>query len=147
MNWTRGLFRLWVVASILWAIGIALTAIGGWPAYSEHKYYAWNSATSEFKAVDWRDDYETEKSIAAGEVSAVDNPEGFTIVIAKDLQTNQAMKDAVLKVRASVASEYPLRIGSYLFAGAGFAIVPPILLLLIGMAIIWVARGFWRPAS
>ena len=31
LNWNKGLFRIWIVLSIIWAIGMVYEAIQTWP--------------------------------------------------------------------------------------------------------------------
>jgi hypothetical protein len=143
MNWGKGFFRLWVLAVFLWVAGIILTAIGSWPPFSEHKYYAWNSGSGNFKGVDWTDNYELEKAINAGQHTAVESPEGFTVVFGNGVERSQ-VNAGVRKVREAVEGERPLRIKSHIAAAAVFAIVPPIVILLGGLALAWVIGGFRR---
>ena len=95
MRIARGLFRLWVVASILWVLFVSVMTWQTWPLDEER----------------------------SGMTSAPTNDPEFEAWKAKNRIAER--RDALVK-------------------GAVIAFTPPVAVLLLGMSLMWVARGF-RP--
>jgi hypothetical protein len=147
MNWKKGLFRLWVFGSVLWAIFVGVIAVSHWPRYSSDRYYAWNKSQWKFTAVEWRDQADVEKAIATGSYIVVDNPEGYGVVFGKDALSDSEMKTAVLTVRAWVDERYLDRRTEHFLSFIAPLMAPPLVVLLFGLACLWVLRGFRQAAS
>jgi len=99
MNWRRGLFRTWVVATTFWVVGVAVTGATNW--YNDP----------------WR-------PVAEAPINPNSKPGQF------DPST------------AVPVNEIGTIAGTSLWVYVGFAVLPPMLLLLIGSGGIWAARGF-----
>jgi hypothetical protein len=99
MQLTRGLFRLWVVAAVIWVISAGTMTWQTWPQAE---------FVNPYDAPPWVD-YSDDAAKAA-----------FF-----DAQRLAQRRDALLK-------------------GAAISITPPVIVLLLGMSMIWVVRGF-RP--
>jgi hypothetical protein len=125
-NVTRGLFRLWIVGAVLWAIGVG--GIAWWT-------YPKPNVVSEAELVKaWLDNPdESGKAVTDPNVLAriANSLRGSTWGSKDRVVSNEEFQDAQTKNRREAGS----------FA-AFVGIVPPIVVLIIGASLVWAVRGF-----
>jgi hypothetical protein len=115
MRITRGLFRLWVVASVLWIASVGVMTWQTWPA-------DWTVTKLPFDP----------DAYLAGKPQPFDPSKPFsdgyhTYASAQEF-VEAERRDAVMK-------------------GAAIGITPPVVVLLLGISLTWVVRGFRSEAS
>jgi len=167
MNIRRGLWRTWIFVSVLWVIGAALfgylilmQGTGGKYQYVE----AIRSDAGEMNSIDWsRPFYEIrkspakeklspefslleyqyvagfDKSVREGRMVQVDFPDRSNLYMSKffDEEDKQYLSAAFWSQRWERIAWASLPI-------FGWALIPPLVLLLLGMFLFWVFRGFAR---
>ena len=110
MRITRGLFRLWVVASVLWMLFVGVMTWQTWPVVLK--------ASSETVVLE------------NGHAKPPFDPtRPFT-----DAATGQTWPDAWTLFKAQRPDA--------VVKGASIAIAPPLVVFILGMALLWVVRGF-----
>jgi hypothetical protein len=148
MNVRRGLFRLWLVASVLWALGVGLFgAIEIWRIFDSKA--AWANAPILYPVA--CDKARGAKGIDYEGGSLIDGPWDrytcwYSLGNIRKLYPEYAdASDDILGQRLYEAAGRPLKdrwsyIGLYLM----FALIPPAVLLAIGSALVWALSGFRR---
>jgi hypothetical protein len=133
MNVTRGLFRLWIVVSVLWAVGMGGST---WWTYPEPA-----GIVSEAAVLKKLLDEPTNKSGEAADVTAD---------VLKDFVANYYREEGRMWGSDRVVSNEEFRDAQIkywreaLSSAALIGIVPPIAVLIIGASLVWAVRGFSR---
>ena len=149
VNWRRGLFRIWVIASILW-IGVVIAF--GWQAVQD-------PYVGSFAFIEGRGDtpwaYSSTEAAAARkakldgtmrEISVKGGAPGityFTTEFDDNALTARMEQLAPLMVGFYAAEQERNRPNTIIGAGLA-AIVPPIVVLILGAALFWALSGFRR---
>ncbi|WP_188262134.1 hypothetical protein [Azospirillum tabaci] len=141
MNWSKGLWRGWLAATLLWVAVVAAFAtadlqgrhpFAGLYAYSDAKdaflpqHYAANEAV-------------VEDGVRRGVVARTDFPDGTTLAAPPDLG-----EERVRQIADRFWTERWARRAEVLWPWGLRAAVPPLLLLLSGALVLWIARGFGK---
>lgn len=152
INWKRGLFRFWLVLSLIWIItNLTFLSIELWPKYQQYK-----------NAEDFWKDYSTyEILVYAGyndqEIFEVRSPArlkelkiGKAEYEAQPLEEKQR-KERRAKTKRQQGGNFPdntfpgeiwPEIQSKLIKGGLFAGLPPLITLILGWAALWAMAGF-----
>ena len=153
MAWSRGLFRIWIVLSILWLVAAGALLWkpvfgGGTPLFEEWYRFSWEEKAVQLGPLDkeFQDYVSLGQPLPAGIIwtTLSSNDFAFHLMHAEgiapaDLEASLAAVQADLdKLQSSQDSSR--RQAMPLFAG--ILLAPPLVLLLIGWVIGWVARGF-----
>jgi hypothetical protein len=167
MNVRRGLWRTWIFLSVLWIIGAVALAYFVLPESVARKYqYVYNMRkdVGDPNKVDWTKDF----------YALMQSPSKEKLPSTFDILTYQYVAgwDEDVKKGTMIAADFPDKSRLYMSAqmtkddqnyvskafwdqrwerwgtealpwGVG-AIVPPIILLLLGSFMVWVGRGFAR---
>jgi hypothetical protein len=134
MNWTRGLIRLWLLVSIVWS---AFAVSEGWREAAEDCANAQSYASklhpecSAFRRL--LDGAEGCEQHRQSLTSLTPDAQAAVIAAQKTIADDGCRMDAMAWATAEDAAPQVA-----LFIGASFA------LLIIGAALLWVARGFQR---
>jgi hypothetical protein len=165
MNVGRGLFRAWILVTVLWAVGVILLAYSEIPSSiknSKWEYIHYLRADVDPNKVDWTKAYyeimkspskehleptfgpieyryweDRDKSVKDGSIILVEEPDGSLLYLAHMLSKED--QDYVSR------AFWDQRWWRYAKAARWWAfglIVPPLVLLAIGWAFLWVGRGF-----
>ena len=120
VNVTRGLFRLWIVLSTVWVVGIgALIWKDVFPSFQKLKIAGDHFGVVHVCARIERTNEQVLAWISNFDVAQLKSlPEGFCLDYDKKPSINER------------------------FTKASFAFAPPFALLLLGIVLAWVARGF-----
>ncbi len=146
MRIRRGMFRLWVVASIIW-IGI-ICSIGyhEWRAVPQPvKLYLLPNATSDFHVVDniFADfDPNIQKTH-----SIIEYPHGITLMIHNSVPSDVAepkKKEFERDYVEPLSRDYDQKRYDTVTTYVGSALLPPMAVLAFGAAIAWALTGFRR---
>jgi hypothetical protein len=167
MNVRRGLWRAWIFVSALWVIGAAFfgyliltEGTGGKYQYVE----AIRSDAGEMNSIDWsRPFYEIrkspakeklspgfslleyryldgfDKSVREGRMIQVDFPDRSSLYLNKSYDEEDKRY-----LSAAFWSQRWERIAWASLPVVGWAVIPPLVLLILGMLLFWVFRGFAR---
>ena len=143
MNVWRGLVRLWIFTTLIWITIIAITQWNDVHSPYVAPQYFLLSQTMELQELR-RTSFD---QIEHPNHNVLEFPNAITVFLAKEItpdalnqwarsfnQTHVAARQRVISMRRTEA----------LKVTASVAFVPPILLLVIGVGLRWVARGF-RP--
>jgi hypothetical protein len=167
MNVKRGLWRAWIFVSVLWVIGTLALAALILPDNAAKKYqyvHVMRSDVPDPNKVDWtKDYYALMQSPARNILTASFDPVGYqyvtswdenvkkgTMIVAefpdksKLYLTTQLTKEDQEYVAKQLWNQRWWRYGSEALPFAVGAIVPPVILLLLGTFLLWVFRGFAR---
>lgn len=115
MNWRAGLFRLWLVAAVLW------WAVAGWASWENYERRPF-----------WEHSPPMPPELCKEAVGQAGKPEATDWAAVADCERQQA---------AAVAEHHQV-----IAWHIGVPLVPPFIVLGIGVALAWVARGFAAPA-
>lgn len=140
MNWTRGLFRLWLVVATIWILVVMLVT----NAFGEAGVYL----TGEYKRTD----------IGAGDLEVIPISDGLLEVRFEDFayeaeltgsqvdgdERQNLLTELAIEMnkRAAAHNGDVRRSGSAALSGFGHALLPPLLLLALGASLLWALRGF-----
>jgi len=142
MNARRGLFRIWIVASGLWIIGVALVAFQMSPSLPPAEYLL-PSATSDFFELNSKFNQFDSSFMAIH--SKIEFPNNVLLFVHKDVP-----KAAMETRAAEFAKTYPatrgeqlkkLRVNLGIYALLA-AFIPSLAVLLAGMLVGWISNGF-----
>lgn len=124
MNWNRGLFRFWIVLSVIWLLGVAVVGDVG-DAFNT--YWTFWSVRAESR--------EAQADQAREETSATHHPGEYSLdEAAPPADTHQA---TLLQIAHRLGSaDENLRF--VLIVG----LLPPFALLGLGASLLWALRGF-----
>jgi len=168
MNVRRGLWRAWIFVTALWIIGSAMLAflvLPGSVASRNYQYvYTMRSDVPDPNKVDWNKSlYEIMQSpsknklpvtfdlipyqyissrdedVSKGTAARVDFPDGSKLYLNDGLN-----KEDRTYLSAAYWDQRWARWGREGLPWLAGAIVPPIILLLLGSSLLWVFRGFAR---
>jgi hypothetical protein len=166
MNWKLGLFRLWVLATVLWLLGVGYFAFKAFhvplPLRGDYQYSVqikempWNTDWSkplyeiiyppgkgpfpdEFPAVGEEYIQKWDEDVKAGKTIRIEFPDS------SNLYLNPALTEQDQTYLANLFWQnrwyrYWSKIAPWLATAFG----PPIAVLLLGLGLIWVRRGFAR---
>jgi hypothetical protein len=146
MRVRRGIFRLWVVASVIWIGIIGSIGYHEWRTVSQPvKLYLLPNAASDFYVVDnifTRFDPNMEKAH-----SIIEYPHGITLMIHNSVASDVAevkKKEFERDYVAPLSRDYDEKrygtVTTYLEA----ALLPPMVVLAFGAAMAWALTGFRR---
>jgi hypothetical protein len=144
MNWTRGFFRLWLVASLLWVVAVGWLT---WPGAAPEQYVRyWYYRVAHSEVVEWQ------RNAAAADykarVDAVDNalrgkvqvptpPPDHTTDFAQ-LGSPQLQELQEFTSLEALLDEYEIETERWL----AYTFGPPVILLIVGASLLWAVRGF-----
>ena len=160
MNISRGLFRAWVLISLLWIMGAGFVAYtiatpdtvrGAFqpsgatkgfvdpfdlkkPFYETMRSPSAEKLSLQFREVEWRDRSEWDKD---GSMAVVDMPDGSRLYM--HYQYNEADKNYIAQ---QFWDQRWRRWGYAAGVIAAWAFLPCILLFILGYSLLWVGRGF-----
>jgi hypothetical protein len=165
MNVGRGLFRGWIFLTVLWLIGagaLAYFIIGGEVSNSKWQYIDESQTNTPRREIDWsRPYYEIMRSPSAekltvsfeeleyryfdrwnrliedGKLTPVKMPDDSLLYFSPSL----AEQDQLYLARAFWDQRWS-RYVSFTWFWVPVLVVPPIVLFILGWAILWVCRGF-----
>jgi hypothetical protein len=150
MRITRGLFRLWVVASVLWIASVGVMTWQAWPVddwtiVKEEAVFAPNAKVEPLPPFD-PDAYLKETTPRAETTAVPDRAIESEKPSAKpQFDPSKPFSDGKRTYANSMAFVEAERRDAVM-KGATIGITPPVAVLLLGMSMIWVVRGF-RPAE
>lgn len=143
MNWSKGLWRGWLAAALLWCAMIAAFAAAD--LQGRHPFaglYAYSDAKDTFLPQRYAaDEAVVEDGVRRGVVARTDFPDGTTLAAPPDLG-----EERLRQIADRFWAERWARRADVLWPWGLRAAVPPLLLLLSGAFVLWIARGF-RPAE
>ena len=109
MRITRGLFRLWVVASVLWMLFVGVMTWQTWPVVLK----------------------------ASSETVVLEN--GYA---KPPFDPSKPFTDDTGQMWANARALFEAERRDAVVKGASIAIAPPLVVFILGMALLWVVRGF-----
>ncbi len=146
MNWSRGFFRLWLVAAVLWT---AFVLTVSWldtpePVSRLTSYCRYNAIV----ALDLDDDkvvqalLETAKQEQSGPACQYHvSPHATTNAAGSPLLTDDEVAAALATFRKDQA-EHPARVRMIWQGAIGFAAIPIAIVFAIGWLVLWALSGF-----
>ena len=165
MNVRRGLWRAWILVTVLWLIGAAGLAYLVMPAKIAQKYqYVFNmrSDVGDLNKIDWSKDFYAlmrspskeqfpvtfdlleyqyikswDEDVQKGTMIAADFPDKSRLYLSERLT-----KDDQNYVSQAFWDQRWWRYASETVPFVAGAILPPLVLLLLGSSLVWVGRGF-----
>jgi hypothetical protein len=140
MNWRKGFFRIWVILSALWVLMGAWVIYDNPPQYSRSTRYI-AADDIDPSAVDHRNREAFNDAVERGMLKEITGPHGHSIFVAT-LWDEQRQSHAVQKTIAYIDRENSARRTKYYLIGSGALLVPPTLLMLVGLIVVWIGRGF-----
>jgi len=136
VNWRRGLFRIWIAASVVWLVGAGAVMQSGIrrdvSTLSRHAGEEPLSAAVNKRVYELME--ATKQAKAALDLEAVEAYERDLSELAESLVVNAEER---IK-RKQRAAQYSLMLS------ASLLFLPPILLFALGWAGLWILRGFRR---
>lgn len=162
MNWRRGFFRLWLVASICWIGWIGTRNVSGIVEEFDRTRFDKEVADSPLlptecgtvRGSEGKDYVRTPAGASFSLAEAIGNksycwlkPASFRSLYPEyaDLEVREAQK--ILFERNKIAFGREGNPWTVLGWTALFSIVPPLLALAIAMILVWIMRGFGRASS
>ncbi|MBB3266792.1 hypothetical protein FHW79_004439 [Azospirillum sp. OGB3] len=144
MNWSKGLWRGWLAAALLW--GAAVTAFAAADLQGRHPFaglYAYSETRDAFLPQHYAaDEAVVEDGVRRGVVARTDFPDGTSLAAPPGLG-----EERVRRIAERFWAERWTRRAEVLWPWGLRAAVPPLLLLLSGGLALWIARGFRKPAE
>src|SRR5215472_4479207 len=153
MNWKRGLFRLWVAVSAVWLVIVAVFSYGQIvsPDIQPHTYVLLNANSDihEFN-IFYDTGFQLPSDFKLAEQTRIDFPNNVILFAANNIPSD------VLKTRSQSFYEQYVKPRDTELATArwhtlGFAsavgLLPPLALILFGLVIGWIVRGFRSTAQ
>lgn len=139
MNWSKGLWRGWLAAALLW--GAVVAAFAAADLHGRHPFaglYAYSDARDAFLPQHYAvDEAVVEDGVRRGVVARTDFPDGTSLAAPPDLG-----EERVRQIAERFWAERWARRAEVLWPWGLRAAVPPLLLLLSGALVLWIARGF-----
>ena len=147
LNVRRGLFRLWLVLSCLWAIFIIAVSFG--PVREE---FAKGTSMRKLDAASWVPDEPVDCAMARGtEYRREDSLCWYSLPTFRKLYPEYAdlpEKDLSEKLYAKARIPLtPIRPWPMLWEKVALAIGPPVGILVLGWAFLWALSGFANPKT
>ena len=145
-NWRRGLRRTWIALSLLWIVS---SVVVQWNVAREHHpftgHYVHQSDRSGFRPKTFVEgDREVlDEAVSRGIAEVITFPDGTLLIAASDVG-----RERLREIARQFWEERWSRRAPVLARVAAVALVPPLALLLLTFAGLWVAEGFrpTRPA-
>lgn len=141
MNWSKGLWRGWLAAALLW--GAVVAAFAAADLQGRHPFaglYAYSDARDAFLPQHYAaDEAVVEDGVRRGVVARTDFPDGTSLAAPPGLG-----EERVRQIAERFWAERWTRRAEVLWPWGLRAAVPPLLLLLSGALVLWIARGFGR---
>ncbi|MDQ2103612.1 hypothetical protein [Azospirillum isscasi] len=143
MNWSKGLWRGWLAAALLWVAVVAAFAAADLRDRQPFAgLYAYSDAKDAFLPQRYAaDEAVVEDGVRRGVVARTDFADGTTLAAPPDLG-----EERLKEIADRFWAERWARRADALWPWGLRAAVPPLLLLLSGAFLLWIARGF-RPAE
>ncbi|PNQ97162.1 hypothetical protein C1S70_19865 (plasmid) [Azospirillum argentinense] len=139
MNWSKGLWRGWLAAALLW--GAVVAAFAAADLHGRHPFaglYAYSDARDAFLPQHYAaDEAVVEDGVRRGVVARTDFPDGTSLAAPPGLG-----EERVRRIAERFWAERWARRAEVLWPWGLRAAVPPLLLLLSGALVLWIARGF-----
>jgi hypothetical protein len=167
MNIRRGLWRAWIFVTVLWIIGASALAFVVLPDNVARKYqyiYNMREDVGDPNSVDWTKDFyalmqspsrnmlpaafdilayqnvaSSDGDVKKGTMIAVDFPDRSRLYMSA-----QMTKDDQNYVSKAFWDQRWKRYGTEALPFIGGALIPPLVLLILGSFLMWVGRGFAR---
>ncbi|MBK3776767.1 hypothetical protein [Azospirillum aestuarii] len=144
MNWSKGLWRGWLAAALLWVAVVAAFAAAD--LQGRHPFaglYAYSDAKDAFLPQHYAaDEAVVEDGVKRGVVARTDFPDGTTLAAPPDLG-----EERVRQIADRFWAERWARRAEVLWPWGLRAAVPPLLILLSGAFALWIVRGFRKPGT
>lgn len=151
MNWRQGFLRIWIALSVLWVLVVS-TFFYGYvtdprPYLGTQRYYG-NAGGVQLLDYDNENYYKVQDWADKGIVKRKDlKGTGWTIELYGPPSDDQSTVDARLQtLRGHMEEEYTTKRESQRWAdlqsGIALALIPPIVLLILGWMIGWIVSGF-----
>ncbi|TGS95262.1 hypothetical protein EN814_16295 [Mesorhizobium sp. M2D.F.Ca.ET.171.01.1.1] len=147
MYWKRGFFRLWLLCATLWIAAAFYLGLSGGPIFPELRIGMTREGKIIASSPPWTDGARMLDSMADSGLSERQPITGYpgAATYYADPADDQATKTAkLIKVRVYVESERSRTKFEYLKSSVYFGVLPPLLLLALGVAIGWAFAGFRR---
>jgi hypothetical protein len=151
MSWGRGLFRLWLVASVLWLLGWSSAIYKEWPSKADSIWYVADNGTVQQGAPF------TDLVTKAWGSGTLKNFNGYSIVLPdpgtpaatnyytypySDLPTGAKLLPPEQSIPSVADAAYRKRLTEKVWVPLQIATIPPLVVLAIGWALLWALRGF-----
>ena len=144
MNWSKGLWRGWLAAALLWVAVVAAFAAAD--LRGRHPFaglYAYSDARDAFLPQRYAaDEAVVEDGVRRGAVVRTDFPDGTILAAPPDLG-----EERVRRIGERFWAERWTRRAEVLWPWGLRAVLPPLLLLLSGALALWIVRGFRKPVA
>lgn len=141
MNWLRGLFRAWIVFTVIWVAGSIAGAIAYWPHQTSQSSTPIGPSTSEQNLItDFRKKYPQYADLSDEELA-----DRLYRKFYSDLPRPEYDRRIGFSRQPQMTGSAP-DIRKHLVETIIFATWPPGALLAAGWALLWIGRGF-RPGS
>ncbi|MBP2295976.1 hypothetical protein [Azospirillum rugosum] len=144
MNWNKGLLRVWLVAAVLWAAAVAgygAMALGGRPAAASG-VYAYSTAAEAFVPQQLAvTDGVLEDGVVRGVIVRIELDDHTTLFAPRDLG-----EDRLREITQRFQDQHAPVGARALLPWALGALLPPVGILLAGVLLSWILRGF-RPGA
>jgi hypothetical protein len=158
MNIAHGAFRLWVVLSSLWLVAATVISVGVVRGDLDDQHYVYapsedlppqqtgttkpRAADVDFNKLSYDGRREVNERARAGRVTPIEMPDGPTLYVDAAL----AKQDMEYVARLFWERRWG-RWWDTAWPWSLFVVLPPAILLALGMAFAWAFRGFARPPS
>lgn len=150
MNWSRGFYRLWLVAAVLWsALALSISWLNEPELVSGTSRLSLNCRYEALVAIDLDDDtmvqwlLETAKEVQsrAGCQGHKGNSQIRTEGVTPPLLSDEEISLALASFHDDQARRPALAL-EYWAVAVIFALVPPVFILVVGWAVLWALSGF-----
>lgn len=145
---SRGLFRIWVLASALWILAIAAMTSSAFHRVEYQRYFLFDEMNRSVKEIDWTTRWQkSEKDGLTRRISFGDDDRLQLVVFisVEDHQLKSVADEAHPMMLKAINEKHWERVRKEVAEGATAAVLVPLAVLLFGLAVRWALRGFWMP--
>ena len=136
MNWSRGLFRAWMVFTVLWSIGVGIATYHQWPQKEQFAEHQTSQAyTGAFT-------YIGPPKNGAPNQHIVQAPDGSRYDVTSPEGATPDEVTAHARQFVSNEMEYRQSVRENLVMAVAMTAGLPAVLFVIGWAVLWIGRGF-----